>query len=214
MVDTESRKPVSLDDTRKAFEAEDGLFIAVTPEEIEATVPQASRDLRVSQFVPEQVIDPQFFDRPYYLGPANQSETDYFALARALEKTRRIGIANWVMRKHSYVGALLARDGYLMIIALRHAEEVIPISQLEPPEGRSLMPKERDMARALIGALSGKFEPESYSDAYEERIRELIAAKQAGKKIKPKRVQRRQPEESLEASLRASLARVSTNRSK
>ncbi len=104
MVDTESKKPVNLDDTRKAFEAEAGLFIALTPEEIEATVPQASRDLRVSQFVPEQVIDPQFFDRPYYLGPTNQSEADYFALAQALEKTRRIGIANWVMRKHSYAG--------------------------------------------------------------------------------------------------------------
>ncbi len=118
------------------------------------------------------------------------------------------------MRKHSYAGALLARQGYLMIIALRHAEEVIPISQLEPPEGRPLMPKERDMARALISALSGKFELERYSDAYEERIRELIAAKQAGKKIKPKRVQRRRPEESLEASLRASLARVSKSPSK
>ena len=138
----------------------------MTPEEIEQSGPQANREIRVSQFVPDQMIEPQFFDRPYYLGAADQSERDYFALAQALENTKRTGIATWVMRKHSYAGALLARNGYLMVITLRHAEEVIPTGQLERPQGRPLMPKESDMARALIKALSGRFQPESYRDEY------------------------------------------------
>ena len=59
-----------------------------------------------------------------------------FALAQALERKKKAGVATWVMRKHSYVGALLPHAGYLMLITLRHTEEVIPVSRLDPPDGR------------------------------------------------------------------------------
>jgi DNA end-binding protein Ku len=205
MVDSETGKPIPPDETRKAFETEAGLFVAVTPEEIERSVPKPSREVRISRFVPTAAIDPQLFDRPYYLGPAQDSETDYFALAQALDRKKCAGFASWVMRKHSYVGALIVQAGYLMLITLRHADEVIPVSDLEPPQGRPLVPQERDLAEKLIQALSGQFQPEVFRDEYQERIRELIEAKRKGKKVKPKRVPRRRHEGSLADSLRASL---------
>ena len=136
-------------------------------------------------------IEPQLFDRPYYLGPGDDAVVDYFALARALEKKKCAGIASWTMRKHSYVGALIVDRGYLMVITLRHADEVIPVSQLDPPQGRALEPKERVLAAKLIETLSGQFDPAAYSDQYQERVQELIDAKRAGKKVKPKRARRR-----------------------
>ncbi len=213
MVDSESGHSVPLDETRKAFEAERGLFVALTREEIDRTVPDPSREIRISRFVPAPAIDAQLFDRPYYLGPSDHSETDYFALAEALDRKKKTGFASWVMRKHSYVGALIAEQGYLMLITLRHAEEVIPVSELDPPQGPALVPKERDMAEKLIEALSGEFQAEEYRDLYQERIRELIEAKRKGKKVKPKRVPRRRHEDSLADALRASLKGVSGNRS-
>ena len=69
-----------------------------------------------------------------------------------------------------------------MMITLRHADEVIPVRQLDPPQGGTLEPKERELAGKLIEALSGQFDPEAYRDEYQERIRELIDAKRAGKK--------------------------------
>ncbi len=152
------------------------------------------------------------FNRPYYLGPAGDSETDYFALAQALERKKRAGIASWIMRKHSYVGALLAQQGYLMLVTLRHADEVIPVSHLEPPQGRALEPKEKDMAEKLIEALSGQFQPDAYHDEFQQRIHELIEAKQSGKQPKPKRAPAAAREGSLAESLRASLKRVAANR--
>ncbi len=213
MVDADTEKPVPLDQTRKAFEAEPGLYVAVTSEEIDRSVPEASREIKISRFVPPAVIDLQLFDRPYYLGPAGDSETDYFALAQAIDGKQSTGIASWVMRKHAYVGALIAQQGYLMLITLRHAEEVIPHSQLEPPQGRPLEPKEKALAEKLIEALSGQFEPDAYHDEYQERIRELVAAKRAGKKLKPKRLPRRRREGSLADSLQASLKQASAKRS-
>ncbi len=213
MVDAEAKKPVASDETRKAIEAEPGIYIAVTAEEIEGSIPKANRNVTISRFVPSHAIDPQFFDRPYYLGAAGVSEQDYFALAQALETKKCSGIARWVMRKHSYVGALINHQGYLMLITLRHAEEVIPTSQLDPPQGRPLAPQEREMAKKLIEALSGRFQPETYHDEYQERVHRLIAAKRAGKKVKPNRAHRRHHAGSLADSLKASLKWLSASRS-
>jgi DNA end-binding protein Ku len=214
MVDAATEKPVPLNETRKAFEAAPGLFIAITSDELDRSVPEPSRDVRISRFVPAQVIEPQLFDRPYYLGPADDSETDYFALAQALAAKKRAGIASWVMRKHSYVGALLGHQGYLMLNTLRHAGEVIPITQLQPPQGRAFDPKEKNLAEKLVEALSGPFKAEAYHDEFQERIGQLIAAKRAGKKLKPKRAPRRRREGSLAESLQASLKGVSAGRSR
>ena len=212
MVDSETGKPVALEQARKAFEVEPGLYVAVTPEEIERSIPEANRSVRISRFVPTHAIEPQLFDRPYYLGPAGDSEEDYFALAQAIDRKKRAGIASWIMRKNFYTGALVAHQGYLMLITLRHADEVIPVSHLDPPQGRALEPKEKDMAEKLIEALSGQFQPDAYHDEYQQRIHELIKAKQSGKRLKPKRAPRRAREGSLADSLRASLKRVAANR--
>jgi DNA end-binding protein Ku len=212
MVEADTGKLVASHEIRKAFEAEPGLYVLVTPEEIESSAPSPAREVRISRCVPKGVIEPQLFDRPYYLGPSSDSTTDYFALAEALENKKVAGIAAWVMRKHSYVGALLSQQGYLMMITLRHADEVIPVTELDPPRGQVLVPKERDLAGKLIEALSGRFEPEAYHDTYQERVRELIDAKRSGKKLKHKRVPRVRAEGTLADSLKSSLKRISARR--
>jgi DNA end-binding protein Ku len=205
MVDAETDEPVAMDETRRAFEAGPGVFVVVTDEEAERSMPEASREVRIGRFVPVGAVDPRLFDRPYHLGPASEDATDYFALAAALSGKQRVGIASWVMRKHSYVGALMAWRGYLMLITLRHADEVIAASSLEAPEGATLEPKERDLAGKLIEALSGDFEPEAYHDHYQERVHELIDAKRAGKKVRPKKVVQKREPGSLAESLRLSV---------
>jgi DNA end-binding protein Ku len=212
-VDAENGRPVPLDETRKAFQTEPGQYVVLTSEDLERIVPEANRDIRIAHFVPRPAIDPQFYDRPYILGPSGDSPTDYFALAEALDRKNCAGIASWVMRKHSYVGALIAQQRYLMLITLRHSDEVIPASALDPPQGRPLQVQEKSLAKKLIEALSGEFRPDDYHDEYEERIHQLIDAKRAGKKIKPKRLPRRSRQRSLVDSLRASLNGASAKRS-
>jgi DNA end-binding protein Ku len=212
MVDTETGETVPPSEVRKAFEAEPGLYVEVSHEEIERTVPKPAREVKVSRCVPTDAIDLQLFDRPYFLGPDEGSSAAYFALAHALERKKATGIAAWIMRKHSYIGALIHQHGYLMMITLRHADEVIPVSQLEPPEGRALEPKEKELAGQLVETLSGQFDPSAYHDDYQERIRELIDAKRSGKKLKRKQVPRRRSEGTLADSLRASLKKAATNR--
>jgi DNA end-binding protein Ku len=211
MVEAETEKPVPLDQARKAFEAEPGLYVVITGDELKRASPESARDITISRFVPIQSIDAEWFDRPYYLGPAGEATREYFALAQALKRKKSAGIASWVMRKHSYVGALLSQAGYLMLNTLRHDEEVIPAADLDPPPGPALDAKEKDLAAKLIAALSGPFQLDLYLDEYQARIHELIDAKRAGKTPKTKRIRRRRMEGSLGDALRSSLRRVAAS---
>jgi DNA end-binding protein Ku len=205
MVEAGTRKTVPLSQARKALEVEPGVLVVLTQDELDQSDPEPSRIISVKSFVPRRAIDAQLYDRPYYLGPEAGAEPEYFALAQAIERKQYTGIATWVMRSHSYLGALVCQDGYLMLNTLRHAEEIVPFSSLEPPQGPELQPKERELALKLIEALSSSFDPESFHDTYEERVQALVEAKRQGKKLKPKRAPRRPARGTLADALEASL---------
>ncbi len=205
MVDSRTGRKVPAEEMIKAFEVERGRYVKVTDEEIERSEPAPAREVRVSRFVPVSAIDPFLFERPYYVGPDSRALDDYFALAAALEKKTKAGLAQWVMRKHAYRGALVSHQGYLMLVTLRAAREVIPVDQLNPPGGAALGAKEKDLAAQLLEQLAGTFRAADYHDEYQERVHELIDAKRKGKRIKPKRRPRRVASKSLEDSLEKSL---------
>jgi len=212
MVNPRTGKVVPGEKIRRGFETESGEIVMLDEGELEKLEPADSRDIEIIRVVPKEAIDHRWYVRPYWLAPDGDS-SDYFALARALEKKEREGVARWTMRKKEYQGALHARDGYLMLITLRHASEVVSAAELEGPSGRELEPRERKMAEQLVEALSGDFEPERYEDEYRKRVAELIEAKASGKRIRlePKR-ERRRPA-SLASALEQSLEHARKERS-
>jgi DNA end-binding protein Ku len=206
MVNPETGKPVPHEEIRRGWETDDGAFVILAPEELAELEPEASRDIEVTRFLDPAAINHQWYDRPYYLGP-DGDEASYAALARALESEGREGVARWVMRKKEYVGALRAVGGYPMLITLRNAEEVVPASALEPPQGRALDPRELNMAEQLIDALSGEFDPAEFRDEYRDRVLEFVEKKAKGgsvkvKKFRPKKQDADSLADVLEASVR------------
>ena len=204
MVSTETEEVVPYAETRRAYRTEEGSLVMFDKEELEALEPDSGRDIEVIRFMPPQAIDHRWYDRPYYLGP-DGSESAFYAFAEALENSAMEGLARWVMRKKSYVGALRLHCGVPMLMSLRHEEQVVPVSALEPPRGKALDAKELDMARQLIGMLEAEFDPLEYHDEYRERVLELIEAKQQGKSVKVTPIRRRKPSDDLSKALEASL---------
>src|SRR6476469_8786071 len=105
MVDPDSSQEVTNEEVRKGYEIEPGKFVILTDEDLQSLEQKPSRDIEVSEFVPPESINQQWYERPYYLGPDGDVEA-YFALAQALENRQREGIARWVMRNKTYMGAL------------------------------------------------------------------------------------------------------------
>jgi len=115
-------------------------------------------------------------------------------------------VARWVMRKRPYVGALRREGDHLMLVALRHTDEVVLPSELQVPAGRALDERERKLAEQLVEALADEFDPAAYRDTYRERVQELIEAKSKGRKLKLVKPKVKKAPESLEKALQASLA--------
>ena len=69
MVDTTSGKVVPTKGIRRGFQLDDGSYVLLTPDSSKKLEPQASHEVRLIHRLPKGVVPPQWFVRPYYLGP-------------------------------------------------------------------------------------------------------------------------------------------------
>jgi DNA end-binding protein Ku len=204
MVEPDSGKEVETKEIQKGFEVEPGTFVILDEEELAKLEPEASREIEITQFVPPSQIPPEYFDRPYYLGP-DGDQTAYFAFAAALKNKEREGVARWVMRKQPYVGAIRAVDDYLMLFTLRNAEEVLSAKDLPKPPGRAPDKKELAMATQLVELLKGEFDPKEFKDEYRERVMEFVEKKAKGHKPRLKLVKAKKKTTALDKVLSKSI---------
>ena len=204
MVEPDNGEEVSNEEIKKGYEVEPGKFVILTDEDLESLNPEPSRDIEVVEFVPPEKISQQWYERPYYLAP-DGDEKDYFALAEALHNRQREGIARWVMRNKPYVGALREQDGYLLLVTLRNAEEVISARDLPRPAGREPSQKELTMAQHLVSLLEGEFNPADYKDEYRERVMEFVQRKAKGRAPRLTAVRSKRATTSLDSVLAKSL---------
>jgi DNA end-binding protein Ku len=194
------------DEIHRGYEIKAGTFVLVTDAELAKLAPAPSRSIEIERFLPETAIEPVWYERPYYLGPAGKSH-DYFALARVLADGHRVGLARWVMRKRVYHGALRAQGDYLTLSSLHSREEVVQPPKVAPLS-RAADARELTMAEQLVDALYGEFDPAEFKDEHRERVLELIAAKAKGKKLRPPPRERKRPARELSAALEQSLKQV------
>ena len=210
LVDPNTDNVVPFERTQRGYASPGGDMVVLKADDLASLEPEESRDIALTRFLPIGAIDPQWYDRPYFLGP-DESDEHYAALLQALEHRRLEGVAHWVMRKKAYVGALRVRAGNLLLVSLRHSGEVVPIESLALPSGPPLDPKELAMAQQLMGMLEENFDATAYHDEYRERVLALIESKKAGKKPKLKVVRTKARTSDLATALAASLRSVKAN---
>jgi DNA end-binding protein Ku len=210
MVDPETGGEAPAENVRKGYEIKPGTFVIVQPDELQKVEPPPSRDIIALSFVPLQKIAPQWYERPYYLAPSEDHDS-YFGLVEALDEKGRAGIAQWVMRKRQYYGAICSLQGHLMLFSLRTKEEILFPDELPAP-GKPADPRELRMAEQLIAALEGDFKPEDYRDEYRERLEAFLEEKRKGRTPKLKAVPKRKPPESVLDALTASLKALKKGR--
>lgn len=190
----------------KAFEVEKGEFVYMTDEDFETAEAEAQggRTIDIRAFVPYEEIDPIYFERTYYLGPAEGGERVYGLLVRAMEETALAAVAKFVMRNKDNLACVRVRDGVLTLERMHFADEVRPAAELAP-EGAKVEKAELDMAKRLIEEFSGKFEPGRFHDTYRDKLCEIIRAKQRGETVAAAEVEEAEAPTDLMAALRASV---------
>jgi len=204
MVDSETGDEVPNENIQKGFEVEPGTFVIVDDDELEKLKPEASREIEIEEFLSAKAIPPEYYDRPYYLGPDGNNSA-YFALVEALRNQNKEGIARWVMRNQTYVGAVGAIGDHLVLFTLRNADEVLSAQDLPRPAGRAPDKREINMAKQLVALLEGEFNPADFKDEYRKRVMEFVQQKAKGRAPKLRAVKTKRAPASLENVLSKSI---------
>jgi DNA end-binding protein Ku len=204
-------KEVHSEHVVKGYELSPGQYVVVREEELEAAAPKKSKTIEMEDFVDLGQIDPVYFDRPYYVVPQEQGVKAYRLLVEAMEKSKKVGIARFVMRNKEYLCALRPQDGALVLETMHFNDEVIPVDKVDGvPHKAKSDERELKMASQLIESLSTKFKPEKYHDTYREAVQEIIEKKAEGEEVvtQPAVEEKKGRVTNLMAALEASLAKA------
>jgi DNA end-binding protein Ku len=172
-------------DIALGYEVEPGQYVTFDPDEVAALRPRSTRTVEISDFVDLAAIDPIYYEKTYWLVPADESaEKAYSLLAAAMEAEQRVGIGMVVMRTKQYLAAIRPLQGALAMSTMRFADEVVPAADLGGMPDR-VEPSERELelATQIITSMAGEWEPERYHDSFTAELRSLIAEKAAGHEL-------------------------------
>ena len=111
----ETRRVCSEEDKEVPYEEigreYDGVIL--TDEELSAADPRKTRTIDIEAFVDLDEIDPIYYDHPYYLVPAGETDGTvraYRLLAEVMGKTDRVALGRFVMRTKEYLVAIRVRE--------------------------------------------------------------------------------------------------------
>jgi DNA end-binding protein Ku len=182
-ISTSTNKEIPWKEIVKGFEIKKGKYVVITDEDFQKASPEKSRSIDIVQFVLEKEIDPIFYDKPYYLAPDKGADKSYFLLLKALEQSKKVAVAEFMIRNRNHVCALKPYKNVLMLDQMRYASEIREVPEIAESKKMKISPKEVELALKLIDQLSEKFNPEAFKDTYVESLKKVINAKAAGKTI-------------------------------
>jgi len=167
----------------KGYEFSKGQYVLFNDEELKALEEKSTQQIDITEFVKSDLIDPIYFDKPYYLGPDKGGSRAYTLLARALEETGRWAVAKYAARGKGYLVVIRPLGKGLVMQQLYYPNEIRSIDEIDIGDGEI---KENELKMAIQLAemsASDEFHPENYRDEVRERIRGLIDKKIEGEEI-------------------------------
>lgn len=183
LVDSETGKPVDKDDAVMGYEVDSGDYILLEQDEITAAVPASDKALPIEAFIRCQDIDTLYFDRPYYLGPADAASVEAYTLLReGMERESVAALARTVLFRR--LRTLMIRPHGAGFIAntlnfdyeVRSADRAFADIPDLKIEGEML-----ELAEHIIKTKLGDFDPQAFDDRYEAALADLVKAKLEGR---------------------------------
>jgi DNA end-binding protein Ku len=207
-------REVGPDEIVKGWEVAKGEFVIIEDADLEAIqLADDSRAIDITRFVPIDQVDPVYFDRTYYLSPANTvaQRRPYVLLLEALKETGMAAVGRFVLRGQETFCLIRPRGDALALETLFLAEDVRSQAEIEEAVSETqVRDAELDLARQVIDGLVADFEPKELESVYRGNLRSLLEAKLAGQEItKPEPVEEEAPVIDLMEALRASVAQAS-----
>jgi DNA end-binding protein Ku len=171
--------PVDADDIVKGFQYSKGSYVLLDDDELEAVKLESRKTLELTQFVDAHEIDPLYYERPYYVVPADDlAEEAFVVLREALRETKKVGLGQLAMRGREYVVSLKPCGRGILLETMRYSDEVVKAQGYfrDIPNAKP-DPEMLELAEALIDKKSSSFDPDKFHDRYVDALKDLIEKK-------------------------------------
>jgi len=183
-VNENSGKEVAWENVVKGYKMPNDEYVVLDDKDFEAASAKKTKIIEITDFVNESEIESIYYETPYYLEPDKSGERAYALLREALNKTKKVGIASFVMRNKQLLAILKANEKVIVLNRIRFYEEIRDPKELNLPAKTVVKSNELKMATSLIEQLTGKFNISGYKDTYSDELMKVIKAKAKGIKIK------------------------------
>src|SRR5438034_7364304 len=177
-------KIVDSDELIRGYAVTKNKYVTFSDEEMEVLETDDNRALDITEFVDLAEIDPVFYEKAYFLGPAPGGGKTYKLLSSAMSKENKVAVARWVAAGKEHLVVIRPFDKGLILHTMYYADEVRDFGAIDLEDSAPVREKEVQLAEMLINELTeDKFNPMAFKDEYRERLLERIKDKARGKTI-------------------------------
>ena len=179
-------RDVEADELVKGWEFAKGQYVLVEESDLEAVALARSQSIDIKKFVDLEDVDPIYFDRAYYLAPADADaqRRPYVLLLRAMQEANVAAIGKFVLWGKENLCLIRPLGESLALETLYYAEDIRARDEIDEAVGETeVQEPELEMARQLVASLVGEFDSEEFVNEYRGELKAMLEAKLAGEEI-------------------------------
>lgn len=168
-------------------------YVILDNEDFKDASPEKTKMIELENFVDISDINPIYYETSYYAEPEKQGKKAYALLLKALIKSKKAGLARFVLRSTENLCVIHPLEDVLVVTKIRFAEEVRTYKEdLTLPDMATIGKKELDVGMALIKQYTSEFDIASFHDEYSKELLNIIKAKAKGKRATVKKLKPRE----------------------
>ena len=186
-VNEHTHKEVPYDKIVKGYKLNDD-YVIIDDKDFEEAAPEKSKVIEIESFVDIGDVNPMFYETSYYAEPDTKNNKAYALLVEALVKSRKAGLARFVLRTTESLCIVHPVDHVLVITRIRFGQEIRGTDDLNIAKDVSISKKELDVGLALIKQYTEHFDVSKFKDEYSGELLKIIKAKSQGKRATVKKL--------------------------
>ena len=186
-VNEHTHKEVPFDKIVKGYKIDDE-YVILEEQDFEDAAPEKSRVIEIESFVDIDEVNPMYYETSYYVEPDSKNNKAYALLIQALQKSKKAGLARFVLRSTESLCIVYPVDKVLVVTRIHFAQEIRSAEEIIVPPDSATSKKEMDLGLALINQYAGKFDISKFRNNYSDELLKLIKLKAKGKRATIKKM--------------------------
>jgi DNA end-binding protein Ku len=186
-VNEHTHKEVPYDKIVKGYKLNDD-YVIVEDQDFEDAAPEKSKVIEIENFVNIAEVNPMFYETSYYTEPDTKNNKAYALLLKALQQSKKAGLARFVLRSTESLCIVHPVKNVLVVTRIRFGQEIRDTDELNIADDVTVSKKELDVGLALIDQYASRFDVSKFKDEYNDELLKIIKAKSKGKRATVKKL--------------------------